>query len=307
MPWLHATTHRNDTIRLRPSRGMQATCLSHDLHIEVSGNGPPIVLLHGWGLHGGVFAPLAERLADRFMLHCVDLPGHGRSRGSDIPLQLQSCVAHIASRTPPALWLGWSLGGLFALHAAASRPEHVHGLAMVCATPRFVRAPDWMHAVDGSVFAQFALELQHDHRGTLERFIALDTFGSEHAREELRVLRRVLHAHGEPSATALREGLSLLQTSDMRAALPTLACTSLWISGQRDRLVPSAGVEEAVRMMSGAAQLSIPRGAHAPFIGHADAVAQAIMEFANTLHDRQGAASKPASMRRHSRLCGNDR
>ena len=76
---------------------------SDDLHIEVAGDGPPIVLLHGWGLHGGVFAPLVERLADRFTLHCVDLPGHGRSRASAIPLQLEACVAHIATATHRAV------------------------------------------------------------------------------------------------------------------------------------------------------------------------------------------------------------
>ena len=275
------------------------------LHIETTGTGPALVLLHGWGLHGGVFAPLVDRLADRFTLHCVDLPGHGRSRGSGIPLQLESCVAHIASRTPPAVWLGWSLGGLFALHAAATRPGHVRGLAMVCATPRFVRAADWTHAVDATVFAQFALDLQHDHRGTLERFIALDTLGSEHARAELRELRQALYAHGEPDAAALRDGLSLLETVDLRSVLPTLACPSLWMSGQRDRLVPSAGVEDAVRTARDATHLRIAGAAHAPLIGHADLVARAVGEFASGLHPPggtqrdSGAHQDPKAVDRH--------
>ncbi|HEY0722138.1 MAG TPA: alpha/beta fold hydrolase, partial [Gammaproteobacteria bacterium] len=49
------------------------------LHIEVRGTGPDLVLLHGWGLHGGLFRSLADRLAPHFRLHLVDLPGHGRS------------------------------------------------------------------------------------------------------------------------------------------------------------------------------------------------------------------------------------
>ena len=273
------------------SSHVRSTAASEDLHIEVTGRGPPIVLLHGWGLHGGVFAPLAERLSDRFTLHCVDLPGHGRSRASAMPLQLDACVAHIANRTPPALWLGWSLGGLFALHAATTRPECVQGLVMICATPRFVRAPDWVHAVDDGVFAQFAQDLTQDYRGTLERFIALDTLGSEHAREELRMLRQMLYVHGEPSAAALRDGLSLLQATDLRPLLLPLACPSSWISGGRDRLVPSPAIEEAVRMTPGATHLAVERGAHVPFIGHADVVARVIREFARTL-DRNGTARR---------------
>ncbi|RBE90559.1 pimeloyl-[acyl-carrier protein] methyl ester esterase, partial [Xanthomonas oryzae pv. oryzae] len=50
------------------------------MHIDVIGHGPALVLLHGWALHGGVFAPLVERLAPHYQLHLVDLPGHGFSR-----------------------------------------------------------------------------------------------------------------------------------------------------------------------------------------------------------------------------------
>ena len=67
------------------------------LHVEVTGNGPDIVLLHGWAMHGGVFAPLVERLRDRCTLHVVDLPGHGGSRDSTVPLRLADCAAAIAA------------------------------------------------------------------------------------------------------------------------------------------------------------------------------------------------------------------
>src|SRR5690606_40237197 len=60
---------------------------------------------------------------------------------------LEDAVARIADRVPRAIWLGWSLGGLVALHAALDRPAQVRGLAMLCATPRFVAAPDWPHAM----------------------------------------------------------------------------------------------------------------------------------------------------------------
>src|SRR5690606_41998086 len=82
------------------------------MHIETLGDGPDLVLIHGWALHGGVFGPLAERLSTRYRLHLVDLPGHGHSRDSDVPLQPAMVASAVAARTPPAAWLGWSLGGL---------------------------------------------------------------------------------------------------------------------------------------------------------------------------------------------------
>jgi len=248
------------------------------LHIEVVGEGPPLVLVHGWGLHGGVFAPLVDRLSGRYRLYLPDLPGHGHSRDDGTPLTLQDCAAGILARTPPAAWLGWSLGGLFALHAASVSPQ-VRALALVAATPRFVRAKDWPHAVEPSVFEQFGRDLEQDYRGTLERFLALDTIGSEHARAELRTLKESLYARGEPAPQALQQGLALLEQSDLRTVLAKLSMPNLWISGHRDRLVSPTAMREAAAMTPNNRYLDIAGGGHAPFLGHADQVADAIRDF----------------------------
>lgn len=252
------------------------------LHIEIVGDGPPLVLIHGWGLHGGVFAPLIDRLSDRFRMHLVDLPGHGYSRDDRTPLTLEACAAEILARTPPAAWLAWSLGGLFALHAAAVSAQ-VRALALVAVTPRFVRGEDWPHAVEVSVFEQFGKDLQQDYRGTLERFLALDTLGSEHARAELRTLKENLYARGEPSPQALQQGLALLEKSDLRWSLPALSIPSLWISGHRDRLVSPTAMQAAAAMTPDSRYLDIPGGGHAPFLGHADQVADEVRNFMATL------------------------
>ena len=248
------------------------------MYIETHGQGPALVLIHGWALHGGVFAPLVERLASHFQLHLVDLPGHGHSRDDTTALSLPFLVHEIASATPPAIWLGWSLGGLVALHAAATLPQ-VKGLAMLAATPRFVRGPGWPDAVEPSVFEQFGHDLAHDYRGTLERFLALDTLGAEHGRTELRTLKDMLLARGEPAPRALQEGLRLLERSDLRRALPALHTPSVWIAGQRDRLVPARGVHTAAELAPGAQAITIAGGGHAPFLGHADEVATVLRDF----------------------------
>ena len=248
------------------------------MHIESTGSGPPLVLLHGWALHGGVFAPLVARLSDRYTLHLVDLPGHGHSRDASTPLTLDATAADILSRTPPAPWLAWSLGGLFALQAARMSPQ-VRGLVMVAATPRFVRADDWPHAVDPAVFLQFGDDLRDDYAGTLERFLALGTIGSEHARSELRTLKDTLYARGEPAPHALQDGLRLLEESDQRAALPSLSIPSLWLAGRRDRLVPAAAMREAASLAPEGRFIEIAGGGHAPFLGHADIVAAEVERF----------------------------
>ena len=260
------------------------------LHVEVSGAGAPLVLVHGWAMHGGVFAPLVARLRERFTLHVVDLPGHGHSRDCDVPLQLEACVAAIAAVVPAAPWCGWSLGGLLALHAAATRPRRVPALAMLCASPRFVRgegdADAWRHGVSAEIFRDFASGLRSDYRATLERFVALEAFGSDHARDELRMLREDLFARGEPAAHVLADGLQLLETCDLRATLPTLPVPSLWLAGRRDRLVDPRAMRDAAALAPAADLHVIEHAGHAPFLTHADTVAAHLAGFAARHRER---------------------
>lgn len=252
-----------------------------NLFHEVRGQGPALVLLHGWAMHAGIFAPLVARLESKFTLHLVDLPGHGRSAGRGLPLTLANAAAEVAAGVPErALWLGWSLGGLVALQAAALFPGRLRGLAMIAASPRFVRTDDWPQGMDASVFRTFASELGRDYRGTLDRFLMLEAQGSDRVREELRLLRAEVFAHGEPAPDVLCDGLGLLEDTDLRAALPGLAMPSLWIAGRRDRLVSPSAMQAAADTAPHATFHRVESGGHAPFLTHAEEVAAAVRTFA---------------------------
>lgn len=244
-----------------------------------SGERPALVLIHGWAMHGGLFAPLVERLGADYTLHLVDLPGHGHSRQDATALDPAPVAAELVARIGPAVWLGWSLGGQFALRAALDHPEAVRGLVMVASSPCFVRAPDWPHGVATELFGDFAAALARDFRGTLDGFLALEALGAAHAREELRELRQQAFARGEPSAAALQQGLALLDRLDLRDQLPRLTVPSVWLAGGRDRLVPAAAMPAAAALAPDARSVVIDNAGHAPFLGAADEVARQIASF----------------------------
>ena len=203
----------------------------------------------------------------------------GTNADSDDACDPAACAAALADALPRALWVGWSLGGIIALHAGLAHADKVRGIVEISASPRFTLAADWPHGVTRDVFAQFGAGLRRDYRGTIERFLALEALGSEHAQAELRDLKVHVFDRGEPSLQALTEGLRTLDTTDLRTRLSELTMSSLWIAGRRDRLVPA----EAMRWAAGQS----PQGrfvefssGHAPFIGHAPEVAAAILEFA---------------------------
>lgn len=246
------------------------------LFIQKAGHGPISLLLpHGWAMHGGVLQPLVDALTDHCTMYVVDLPGHGYSRDCAVPLEPHACAAAIAVLTPPAIWLGWSLGGLIALTAALEMPQHVRALAMLCATPKFVCDASWPHGSEDTLVHQLASNLKTDYHATLKRFLVLETMGSADPRGELRHLRELVFARGEPEVRVLQEGIRILEDSDRRAALPDLGVPSTWIAGRRDHLVPPQAMAWSASQCGGGYH-EIAQAGHAPFFGHVSALLQAL-------------------------------
>lgn len=250
------------------------------MHVETLGAGREIVLVHGWGLHGGVWRDLATRLATSFRVIVPDLPGHGRSRDIDSAFTLEAladAVQHYVAG--PAVWVGWSLGALVALTASLRFPAAVHRLVLIGATPRFVQAPDWPQAMAPETLAQFARELETDYHGTLTRFLSLQAGNGDAGRETVRRLRAVLAEGGDPAPTALREGLRLLAETDLRAQLTGIGVPALVLHGGRDRLAPPGAGKHLAAHLAQARFALIPPAGHAPFLSHPEEIWSALEPF----------------------------
>jgi pimeloyl-[acyl-carrier protein] methyl ester esterase len=254
------------------------------LHIEVHGSGPmPLVMIHGWAMHGGVFAPLIDVLREHCTMYVVDLPGHGFSRGCALPLEPGACAQAIAEATPPAAWLGWSLGGLVSLRGALDVPQHVRGLAMLCATPRFVSATDWPYGRDPALVQQLATDLETDYHATIGRFLALEVMGSPDPRADLLRLRADVFSRGEPDLRVLQEGIRVLDRTDLRDSLTQLkADNSWWSAGRLDRLVHPDAMQASAAACGGQFHV-VAHAGHAPFLSHPEAVARTLLPWLETL------------------------
>lgn len=251
-----------------------------DLYIESLGDGPAVMLVHGWGLHGGVWRDLAARLARSFRVLIPDLPGHGRSRGVHAGVSLSSLADDLSRRlTEPAIWIGWSLGAFVALAAARNRPQAVSRLVLVGATPKFVQAPDWPCAMPPTTLAQFARDLESDYRATLMRFLSLQMGDGETAPAAVRALRAMLLEQSEPDPAALQIGLQWLANTDLRADLPAITAPALVLHGSHDRLAPPAAARFLAERLPAARLALMPSAGHAPFLSHADITWNVLQEF----------------------------
>ncbi|TFB26893.1 pimeloyl-ACP methyl ester esterase BioH [Lelliottia nimipressuralis] len=226
-----------------------------------------LVLLHGWGLNAEVWHCISEELASHFTLHLVDLPGFGRSRGFGV-MSLDEMARQVLDAAPQnAIWLGWSLGGLVASQIALSQPERVRALVTVASSPCFSAQEAWP-GIKPDVLASFQQQLSEDFQRTVERFLALQTMGTETARQDARTLKQTVLSLPMPDVEVLNGGLEILKTVDLREPLTALAMPHLRIYGYLDGLVPRKVVPLLDALWPDSESQVIAKAAHAPFISH---------------------------------------
>jgi pimeloyl-[acyl-carrier protein] methyl ester esterase len=249
------------------------------LHVEATGAGPDVVLLHGWGMCGAIWSELMPALAPRFRVHAVDLPGYGASPAC-APYALERIASDLALQMPhPCAVCGWSLGGQVALAWARGAPQQVKQLALIATTPCFARRDDWPHAVEAHVLHEFAQELALNFDSTLKRFLSLQARGDAKAGQVARRLREMLLTRGRPGMQVLRQGLEILLGTDLRSQLYAITQPTLVVHGDRDRLTPPAAGEYLSRMMPDARLAVVHGAAHAPFLSYAAEVSALLVDF----------------------------
>ena len=100
------------------------------LHIEQFGSGAPLVLIHGWGMHSGIWDNVIPLLSQVFCVQCVDLPGHGYS-SMDETFTLDNMVDEIAAQFDKPLNIcGWALRPK---HYASLLPNWNGIMSLLCA------------------------------------------------------------------------------------------------------------------------------------------------------------------------------
>ena len=241
------------------------------LHYDVRGEGPLLLLSHGFSATSQMWRSQVDALADRYRFAVWDLRGHGRS-GSPVGAEhygSELCLEDIAAlldhcATPRAVIGGHSLGGYLSLAFYGRYPERVRALVLVGTGPGFKRDPG-REAWNRSCRKQAeALEAQG--------LDALDS-GQE------------AWAGSHDSAAGLaRAARTMLVQRDAQVfeLLTEVAVPTLVLVGSEDRAFRAAAEVMAARIPG--AQLVVVEGAgHAPNVDRPEVVNAALREFLASL------------------------
>lgn len=113
--------------------------MSVELNHRISGEGEPLILLHG--LFGSLenLGGVARRLEDNWQIHALDQRNHGSSPHTatmDYPAMAADVVAYLdAKGIDKACILGHSMGGKVAMQVALSHPERVQAVIVADIAP----------------------------------------------------------------------------------------------------------------------------------------------------------------------------
>jgi pimeloyl-ACP methyl ester carboxylesterase len=253
------------------------------LHVWESGQGPPLVLIHGFAVSHLEYRKAIEALATRARVIALDLPGHGES---DAPAghgyTYESFAETVAAAmtalgVPRAMVVGHSMCGGVALQLAAAHPDRVARLVLcdaACvplALPLEGRIP--LLPGIGRLLFRFLFGPRD-----LRRYFVRQVYADPAALDEelLEYYWRRLSERRESVHRALR---TVAASGALAGLYGSVACPTLVLWGERDRIFPL----EQGRALAGAirgAQLEVLSGCgHSPPEEQPDRFVSAVLGF----------------------------
>jgi pyruvate dehydrogenase E2 component (dihydrolipoamide acetyltransferase) len=242
----------------------------------LGGEGPDLVLIHGFGSDRLSWAGNSPALMEVARVHSLDLPGHGDSlaadKGDGSPLALAELVADAldANGIAQAHLLGHSLGGGIAMVLALAEPKRVLSLSLL--------APVGLgRGIDREFLAAFPeLASKDDAEALLQRLVSKPLLINRFT------IARVLEQLDRPGARdglrAIAEGVLAqeAQLGDWASQIAATGIPRLVIFGGADQINPP----DANALVGFAGRtLVIPEAGHLPHVEAARQVNEALTDF----------------------------
>lgn len=231
--------------------GHTASVNGIEMYYEISGSGPPLVLLHGFGGSGQNWSDLRDQYTKEYRVIVPDLRGHGRSTNPanqfthrQSALDVYALLDKLEIRQFKAM--GISTGGMTLIHMATQQPARAEAMVLIGATIYF---PEQARVIM--------------RRSTAESMTPQDW----------EQMRRV-HKHGDEQIRALRNEFHNFKDSydDMNFTPPylaTITARTLIVEGDRDQFFPVAIPVEMYRSIPHSYLWIVPNGGHVSIGEHA--------------------------------------
>lgn len=256
-------------------------------HVTEAGEGPSLLLLHGWSAHGGFFTPQMEFATRGYRVIVPDLPGHGRDRRPHTRLAIADLSEALhgfltARDLHDVTLLGWSMGATVALdYLARHGAARSSSLVIVDMSARIVNDAAWRLGLSSGLDArgaEIAAEAMARDWPRYARRIAPSLFAPELASDHALLgfaHENIARNDGDTLASLWRS----LATADHRTTLASIAIPTLVIAGERSRLYRPEVTQFLVSHIRGSRHAVIPAAGHTPHLEQPEAFNAALARF----------------------------
>lgn len=264
--------------------------------LELDGDGPPLLLLHGFGDSADTWRLLFDRLRKRGRaVVALDMPGFGAAQRlvADEPILPQlddfaaAAVAYVADEhgdgESGVVIGGNSLGGTVALRAAERVKEMISGVVPIA--PAGLDMPTWFAAIQGAPLVKAMLNSpvpvpERTLRRAMGSTYRVLAFSSPRKVDDAVVGAFTQHYVTQRDiARLLGTGRSLLPELKAPFNFRNIEAPVLLVWGDRDRMVASSGAERVVAGIPGTTVELFPRCGHCPQIEEPDRLAELLGDF----------------------------
>jgi pimeloyl-ACP methyl ester carboxylesterase len=240
------------------------------------GKGAALLLVHGEGGSGALWARQLAHFAAEHSPVAVDLPAHGRSSGLDGPASAEDAAALLgrfleALGAPPAVVVGHGLGGQVALLLALREPARVRAVVTIGTAAKADPHQQTTEKIRLVVKGRLGQQFDTPFFGPSPEMNAMREFWSEMVKTDPKVRLSDLVASS---------------CCDLRGRLADIGRPTLVIQGEADQLCPRAAAEELAKAIPGARLCVVPGAGHVAHLEKPAEVNQAIADFVAGLGTR---------------------
>lgn len=226
------------------------------VRMEVTGDGRPLILMHGWGCDHTTVRSIAATAAQTHTVYNIDFPGFGGSQepakvwGVELYTRLIEDLVRKEGLERPVL-IGHSFGGRVSI-LYASRND-VDKVVLVDAA-----------GIKPKRSLKYYLKVYSFKAG--KRFWEL-LLGKEKAQERVDRMRTKRGSSDYAGASPMmRRILSKVVNEDLTDRLPLISAPTLLIWGENDTATPIADAKKMSRLIPGSGLVSFPGCGHYSFL-----------------------------------------